>query len=208
MNAIRLLKSLFLCACFIISPNVFSNTNSKNPSLNTCHIAEMLQLKGIAGQGEVLLQWEGVADNVTYTVQRSTSPGGPYLVIKQNINDGYYFDDCLINGTLYYYTLTANTFEGSVLSAATIALQPSDTIKIACMGDSITYGYSLSNPSVYSYPARLQGILPDGYTATNYGSSGKTLLFNTGASYITNSNYTNAVNSQPDIIVIILGTND
>jgi len=208
MNAKKLLPSLLLFASFFISHAIFANTSLNNSFLTTCYSVEPLQLKGIAGRGEVLLQWNGTADNVSYTVTRSIAPGGPYVVVQQNLTDSFCFDNGLINNTLYYFTVTAKTSGGVVISAATVALQPSDIIKVACMGDSITYGYSLSDPGVYSYPARLQGLLPAGYTATNYGASGKTLLFNSGASYITNSNYTNAVNSEPDIIVIILGTND
>ncbi|TRW23516.1 T9SS type A sorting domain-containing protein [Flavobacterium zepuense] len=208
MNAKKILTSLLLLACFFTSYATFANSSPNNPFLTTCYSVEQLQLKGIAGRGEVLLQWEGAADNVSYTVQRSIMPGGSYVVVQQSLTGNFCFDDGLINDTLYYYTVTARASDGVTISTATVALQPSDTIKVACMGDSITYGYSLSNPGVYSYPARLQDLLPDGYTATNYGSSGKTLLFNSGASYITNANYSNAVNSEPNIIVIMLGTND
>ena len=49
--------------------------------------------------------------------------------------------------------------------------------KIACIGDSITYGYGLANRAKETYPARLQVLLderfPGKYEVRNFGSSGR-----------------------------------
>ncbi len=49
-------------------------------------------------------------------------------------------------------------------------------IKIACIGNSVTYGYGLKNTSTESYPVRLQNILGEKYEVKNFGHSGATLL--------------------------------
>lgn len=90
-------------------------------------------------------------------------------------------------------------------------LQAADTgtpIRIACVGDSITAGYTSSNPAVYSYPSQLQNLLGDGYTVGNYGKTGFALMKNVNKSYWGTDEHTNSLNSNPDIVVLMLGTND
>ena len=80
---------------------------------------------------------------------------------------------------------------------------------IACVGDSITAGFGLSNPSVDSYPARLQLLLgTGGFLVSNYGSSGTTLLTNGDDPYIQSGQWAASTNSHPDVVVIMLGAND
>ena len=42
-------------------------------------------------------------------------------------------------------------------------------IKVACIGDSITSGFTLLNPRRDSYPSLLQKMLGDGYEVRNFG---------------------------------------
>jgi len=42
-------------------------------------------------------------------------------------------------------------------------------IKVACIGDSITSGFTLLNPRRDSYPSLLQNMLGDGYEVRNFG---------------------------------------
>jgi lysophospholipase L1-like esterase/regulation of enolase protein 1 (concanavalin A-like superfamily) len=81
-------------------------------------------------------------------------------------------------------------------------------IKVACVGDSITAGLGIADPGTQSYPAQLQALLGSGYTVQNYGDSGRTLMKNTGYSYWDSWAYTSSMSSSPDIVVIMLGTND
>ena len=43
--------------------------------------------------------------------------------------------------------------------------------KLACIGDSITSGFTLLNPRRDSYPSLLQKMLGDGYEVRNFGDS-------------------------------------
>ena len=36
-------------------------------------------------------------------------------------------------------------------------------IRVACVGDSVTYGYGIRHRAKYNYPAVLQNLLGDGY---------------------------------------------
>ena len=81
-------------------------------------------------------------------------------------------------------------------------------IKVACIGDSITAGYGLSDLSTQGYPAQLNVMLGSGYTVNNYGISGTTLLKNGNIPYWNQWSYTDSTNWLPDIVIIMLGTND
>ncbi|WP_121195539.1 GDSL-type esterase/lipase family protein [Mucilaginibacter gracilis] len=84
----------------------------------------------------------------------------------------------------------------------------SQTIKVACIGNSITAGAGITHPELNSYPAQLQALLGNGYQVTNYGVSGTTLLKKGNNPYWINSRYKEALESKPDIVFIKLGTND
>lgn len=80
-------------------------------------------------------------------------------------------------------------------------------IKIACVGNSITEGYGNSSQRA-AWPAQLERLLGDGYQVGNFGKSGYCMGKKTDYSFWTTSNFTNAKNMNPDILIIALGTND
>jgi acyl-CoA thioesterase I len=86
--------------------------------------------------------------------------------------------------------------------------KPADAAKIACVGDSITYGYNLSNPSQQSWPAVLQTMLGSGHTVQNFGSSGCTLLKLGDKPYWNDPAFSASDAFKPDVVVVMLGTND
>lgn len=80
--------------------------------------------------------------------------------------------------------------------------------KIACIGDSVTAGYLLSNPSAESYPSQLQTLMGQKYEVKNFGHSGATLLKKGSTPYFKTEEYTQAIAYRPDIAIIHLGLND
>ena len=81
-------------------------------------------------------------------------------------------------------------------------------IKVACIGNSVTYGMTHKNPAETSYPTQLQQMLGDGYEVRNFGHSGATLLSKGHRPYINLPEYKAALEFAPDIAVIHLGLND
>jgi acyl-CoA thioesterase-1 len=82
---------------------------------------------------------------------------------------------------------------------------------VACVGDSITYGYGLPDRNENSYPAQLGGILRQfdyQWETQNFGVSSTTLLRNTNMPYVTQNAYDQALESEPDVVIIMLGSND
>ncbi|GAB4041462.1 GDSL-type esterase/lipase family protein [Spirosoma gilvum] len=81
-------------------------------------------------------------------------------------------------------------------------------VRIACVGNSITYGAGLTHREQNSFPAQLQYLLGSGYEVMNFGVSGRTVLRETTAPYTSTDKYQEALKSNPDIVLIKLGTND
>ena len=80
--------------------------------------------------------------------------------------------------------------------------------KVACIGNSITYGMGISNRNHDSYPAQLQQMLGDKYEIGNFGKSGATLLRKGHMPYMQQIEFAKALEFKPDIVVIHLGIND
>lgn len=89
-----------------------------------------------------------------------------------------------------------------------ISFTPYAQIKVAAVGNSVTYGYGLKNPQKLSYPAQLQNLIGDKYKVRNFGHSGATLLTKGHRPYIKTKEYQEALNFAPDIVIIHLGLND
>lgn len=81
-------------------------------------------------------------------------------------------------------------------------------IKVACVGDSITYGHGITDWAENNYPAQLQKILGDAYHVANFGSSGACVNPDGDQPYISREVYQNGLDYEADILVFMLGTND
>ena len=78
--------------------------------------------------------------------------------------------------------------------------QSGSVIRVACVGDSITQG-------TY-YPSDLQTLLGDHYAVGNFGLGGSTVLLSTDKPYMYRPVFQNALLYRPNIVIIMLGTND
>jgi sialate O-acetylesterase len=81
-------------------------------------------------------------------------------------------------------------------------------VKVACIGNSVTFGYGLKDPATTSYPSRLQQLLGLNYEVKNFGHSGATMLKKGHNPYCKTKEFAEAINFKPDIAVIHLGLND
>ena len=81
--------------------------------------------------------------------------------------------------------------------------------RVACVGDSITAGNGIKNKDVDSYPAVLGQMLGGDWEVGNFGGSGRTLLRKGDFPYWKDAhNLERAKAFAPDIVIIMLGTND
>lgn len=79
-------------------------------------------------------------------------------------------------------------------------------IKLACVGDSITQGVGADKGK--SWPDQIQALLGDKWQVRNFGVSGSTLLNSGDKPYQKEGAFKKAIEFAPDVVVIILGTND
>ncbi|GDY23935.1 hypothetical protein LBMAG56_52820 [Verrucomicrobiota bacterium] len=83
-----------------------------------------------------------------------------------------------------------------------------DVVRVACVGDSITFGAGVEKREVNNYPVVLGQLLGSGYETKNFGVSGATLLRNGDHPYWKTGAFKAATEYAPKIVVIKLGTND
>lgn len=81
------------------------------------------------------------------------------------------------------------------------------TIRISCVGDSITFGI-VPDPAKNAWPVVLGRILGAAYRTLNCGHSGATMLKKGDLPYWKQPEYRKAIAFHPNIVVIMLGTND
>ena len=80
--------------------------------------------------------------------------------------------------------------------------------RVSCVGDSITQGVNSTDKENYTYPAFLQQMLGLDYCVTNLGLSGYSTCRTDTYSYMNHAIYARSLDSEPDIIIYALGTND
>ncbi|MBQ9694463.1 MAG: hypothetical protein IJV69_06885 [Kiritimatiellae bacterium] len=98
---------------------------------------------------------------------------------------------------------------GLFISASILAAP----LKVACIGDSITYGTGLKNRDAESYPSQLQQLLGAEYEVRNFGNPGRGIYLHSwrgrerrGYRYM--AEHQAALAWQPDIVICNLGIND
>jgi acyl-CoA thioesterase I len=97
------------------------------------------------------------------------------------------------------------------VAAATIALAicvAHAQTKVACVGNSITSGSELRNPQTESYPAVLGDLLGSAFEMGNFGDPSTCLLKSSDHPYWNGPEFNQVFSFKPDIITIMLGTND
>ena len=81
-------------------------------------------------------------------------------------------------------------------------------MRVACVGNSITYGTGIADREHFSYPVQLQQMLGNGYVVGNFGKPGATLLYKGHRPYVEQPEFKEALRFKGDIAVIHLGIND
>ncbi len=99
-----------------------------------------------------------------------------------------------------------------LLAAAAIAMCTvscnDEPVRVACMGDSITYGHGIADRENDTYPGILKQKLGKKYEVRNFGVCGVTAMDGTDMPYINEQEYRNALEFNPHLVILMLGTND
>ena len=97
-------------------------------------------------------------------------------------------------------------FAGLVAALWFSACAVADVTKVACVGDSITEGAGAREGK--SYPTQLQAMLGDEWEVLNFGVGGRTLMKSGDRPYWEEEAYQEALESEADVVILMLGTND
>lgn len=78
--------------------------------------------------------------------------------------------------------------------------------RVACIGDSLTRGYLLTDAQ--SYPAQLQTLLGDQYEVRNFGHTASYVIDDGPIEYRNTEDYSTAIQYDADILIFMFGSND
>ncbi len=92
--------------------------------------------------------------------------------------------------------------------SASAASKKQKTVRVACIGNSITYGTGIADRTNDSYPSQLQRLLGSNYQVGNFGKPGATLLYHGHRPYVKQEEFKGAIAFKGDIAVMHLGIND
>lgn len=105
-----------------------------------------------------------------------------------------------------------------LIAAMALGLEASaagKVIKVACIGDSITYGYAMKNRESGCYPVQLEKLLGPRYEVGNFGDSGSGVYTHLKSfdgkgprSWGQRGQLEKALAFKPDIVISNLGIND
>lgn len=103
-------RQLYIDAIDIDEKGSFFDTSIQTPS----------ELIANAGDTRIDLSWKGLKADGPYNIKRSTTSGGPYETIATKVTSTVYTDLNVVNGTEYFYVVTAvfNDLESSYSNEA------------------------------------------------------------------------------------------
>lgn len=81
-------------------------------------------------------------------------------------------------------------------------------IRVACVGNSVTFGTGIEIAELNSYPAQLQNLLGEDHIVGNFGHPGATVLRNGHKPYHIKTEFNLSKKFLPNIVIIHLGLND
>jgi fibronectin type 3 domain-containing protein len=104
-------------------------------------------LTAATGDSHVTLTWSATSGAGSYSVKRSTVSGGPYSVLASGITTASFTDTTAVNGTTYFYVVSASNLSGdganSTQAFATPSADSAIAITYVSSGRSYTLGAAL-----------------------------------------------------------------
>lgn len=129
-----------------------------------------------AGDAQAALSWIA-AEGMSYTVKRSETNGGPYTEVRSGLTAGSYVDQGLVNGTTYYY----------VVSAVSGGLESADSVQAEAMPQ---------KPQPPSVPTGLTASPQNGQVVLNWNAVDGALSYTVKYAAVSGGPYT----SVPEVL--------
>jgi uncharacterized repeat protein (TIGR03806 family) len=109
-------------------------------------------LAATAGNGQIVLTWIASGGATSYTVKRASITGGPYTdFVQPGVAGTTYTNTGLVNGTTYYYVVTASNANGESANSAEKSATP--VAPTAAISNLVVNDTATTNP-----PAGTDGI--------------------------------------------------
>ncbi|MDB6066993.1 MAG: coagulation factor 5/8 type domain protein [Pedosphaera sp.] len=144
-----------------------------------------------AGNSQVSLNWLGSPGATGYNVKYSTNSGGPYTVIGTNLAGTSFVHTGLVNGTTYYYVVSAMNLSGESANSSQVIATPGTLNRTLWIASSSTSGSDA--------PANaLDGNLTTRWSTGGAQVSGQWFRVDMGAASTFNKIVLNCVNSAND----------
>ncbi|MGF9914748.1 discoidin domain-containing protein [Paenibacillus ehimensis] len=141
-------------------------------------------LVAVGGDSKVDLSWTAVSGATNYNIKRSTTPGGPYTTVASSVYGTTYKDTTVINGTTYYYVVTAvngpvesaNSNEASATPQAPVTPPPTGrAILVVTLDTGLEKEFDLSmtevNTFIAWYEGRATGTGPASYAIDKHDNN-------------------------------------
>ncbi|MEA3150973.1 MAG: hypothetical protein QOD56_1912, partial [Gammaproteobacteria bacterium] len=157
-----LLALILLCPLLELAACGLSSNSSVTGSAGSTTTPTVVGLQAVAGNAQVSLTWTAIAGTTSYHVKRATTNGGPYAQVAASTAASH-ADLNLVNGTVYYYVVSAvvggaegaNSAPVSAKPAAPITIPAVPTALVATAGISqITLGWQASTGATAYYVKR------------------------------------------------------
>ncbi len=180
---------------------------SATPLVGSSPPSAPLNLMATAGNASVALTWSASATATNYYVKRSTTNGGGYATLT-GVPATSYSDSQVINGTTYFYVVSAANTNGESANSAQVSATPqaavSGPVTYTVFNDAFSSGSTLNSasptsptPSATSYqltssktwspaPSLAPGHLKFGIAATTSGLIEAQALFTNAPITLTN----------------------
>jgi hypothetical protein len=104
-----------------------TTTRPTQPALPLIYPTAPTNLTVVVGNGRVVLNWSpvtGAADALSYNVRRAVGSGGSYSLIATNVGLVGFTDTGLLNGTNYYYVVSALNSLGESVNSIAVSVVP------------------------------------------------------------------------------------
>ncbi|WP_143122632.1 hypothetical protein [Sporomusa acidovorans] len=88
-----------------VKNNDRKNVNRRESAMS--ELAPPVKLTATAENSQIVLFWDSVSMALGYNVKRSTTSGGPYTMIANQILKNNYTDTTVKKGITYYYVVTS-----------------------------------------------------------------------------------------------------
>lgn len=106
---------------------IWSNPGGNGTSYFSTRIIpdqNVLTAQASGANNSVNLFWNSIPGATSYSVERSTTPGGPYTPIASDLTETSYIDKSAVANTTYYYVVKAKLSDSETVTSAEVSGTP------------------------------------------------------------------------------------